>query len=117
MIDRRRLSIPAPRLPVGAAFQPPPEVAPGVLAAVREIEGYLIVSFIWSTSPGQGNVGRWLDTLSRERPVIMVEVLDATPEGSVARAGRLSGMLARRGYKPGRAVFTDAEANVWWRWP
>lgn len=52
----------------------------------------IIVPNVVSSDPGKGNVGRWLDTLPRDKPVIFLTVVSA----------RMRGMLVRRGYRHSR---------------
>jgi hypothetical protein len=64
-------------------------VAPGVLAEVIDDGGPLEVRSVLADEPGvPGAVGRWLDTLPRDRKVIVPAVVSP----------RLAGMLVRRGF-------------------
>lgn len=69
------------RLPEG-------KIAPGVFVASNQDDGWLNITFVVAESEGSGDVGRWLDTLPRDRPVKVVNVISE----------RLAGMLRRRGF-------------------
>lgn len=65
------------------------ELAPGVEGyTVRHPNGDLSVPIIEATRPGNGDVGRYLDSLPIDRLVIVPNVINA----------RLEGMLVRRGF-------------------
>lgn len=65
------------------------ELSPGVVGyTVDNGEQGLYVPLIESTDPGQGNVGRYLDTLPRDRRVVVPNVINV----------KLAGMLERRGF-------------------
>jgi hypothetical protein len=65
-------------------------VAPGVLAMVLPWESSMEIRAILATDPRiPGAVGRWLDGLPRDRPVVVPAVTSP----------RLAGMLERRGFE------------------
>lgn len=66
-------------------------LAPGVRGWASEQDDWLLVSFIAADNPGNGDVGRYLGALPKEKPVAFLEVLSPV----------LAGMLARRGFKRG----------------
>lgn len=70
-------------------------VADGVLAHVVDRGKWIEVRAVMAGGPRiPGAVGRWLDTLPRDRKVVVPAVVSR----------RLAGMLSRRGF----------EARVWW---
>lgn len=64
------------------------QVADGVLGYTVEEEGVLFVPVIMAVQEGDGSVGRFLDSLPRDRTVKVPEVMSS----------RLQGMLERRGF-------------------
>ena len=68
------------------------QLAPGVSGYTSEVGEALLVPVIIADKEGNGDVGRYLDTLPRDRWVIFPTVLSA----------RLAGMLERRGFYPGQ---------------
>lgn len=79
--DPNELRIQAPELLCKA-------IAPGVWGYTMEEEGALWIPVLVAERPGQGNVGRYLDSLPRDRTIKVPNVLSS----------RLAGMLARRGF-------------------
>lgn len=73
-----------------AAFMRSPNavLAPGVFGAVSIEGGVMLIKMLGAETEGSGDVGRWLDTLPRDRPVRAVTVT----------SDRLAGMLKRRGF-------------------
>lgn len=70
-------------------------VADGVLAHVVDRGKWVEVRSVMAGGPRvPGAVGRWLDSLPRDRKVVVPAVV----------SGRLAGMLTRRGFEP----------RVWW---
>lgn len=65
-----------------------PELAPGVFGILFDLEDGIWIPFIRSAKTGQGNVGRFLDSLPLDRKVLFVDVISPI----------LHGMLLRRGY-------------------
>jgi hypothetical protein len=65
-----------------------PYIAEGVIGYTEEHDGALYVPVIYSTEPGRGNVSRYLDSLPRDRRVVVPCVISST----------LAGMLVRRGF-------------------
>jgi len=65
-------------------------LAPGVLGYATETPDGLYVGFIAAEVEGSGAVGRYLDSLPRDRRVVFPDVLSP----------RLAGMLGRRGFVP-----------------
>lgn len=91
------------------ADPPMDKLAPGVLGYAVETDEALFVPAIMAERPGRGDVGRFLDSLPRDRTVKVPAVLSP----------RLAGMLDRRGFK--RKVEWAAEfaeyVEVWVRGP
>ena len=65
-----------------------PLVAPGVRALVFDTDKGLYIPFIAAERQGEGDVGRYLDALPRDRRVVFPSVISR----------RLMGMLERRGF-------------------
>ena len=65
---------------------PPPPIAPGVLGYVTEVEGVTWVVLLQGAPPGQGHVGRYLDSLTGTVYVVEPNV-------------RMMGMLERRRFE------------------
>lgn len=63
-------------------------LAPGVLGYTCEEKGELWIPLIHAETPGSGQVAAYLDSLPRDRTVIVPNVLSP----------RLAGMLLRRGF-------------------
>lgn len=66
-------------------------LAEGVIGYTVEHRGALYIPVIYSTDPGHGHVGRYLDSLPRNRRVVVPNVLNS----------QLAGMLAHRGFREG----------------
>lgn len=66
------------------------ELAPGVMGYTVDKADALYVPMIIATKPGNGDVGRYLDTLPTDRKVIVPNVMNPI----------LMGMLDRRGFVP-----------------
>jgi hypothetical protein len=84
-----------------------PEIAPGVHGYLIEEDNVLWIPVIWAQTPGQGDVGRFLDGLPRDKTVRFPTVLSA----------QLAIMLGRRGFLPTQVwapEFGEA-VNVWER--
>lgn len=81
-------------------------LAPGVLGYTCDTPDGLYVPFISAEQPGNGDVSRYLDSLTRERRVVSPNVISK----------RLAEMLIRRGFTP---VVEEAEGfgpvDVWER--
>ena len=75
-------------------------LGPGVRGYAQEHRGELWVSVVWAEREGSGDVGRWLDTLPKDRTVVFSRVLSA----------RLAGMLDRRGFRP-EVVLADVQGG------
>jgi len=69
----------------GSILEP---LAPGVYGYTMEHDGALYLPMIWSAEEGKGHVGRFLDSLPRDRTVRVPNVI----------SDRLAGMLERRGF-------------------
>jgi hypothetical protein len=66
-------------------------LAPGVTGYTVDMpDGTLNVPYVQAERPGSGDVGRYLDSLARDRRVCVPCVISA----------RLQGMLERRGFLP-----------------
>ena len=65
--------------------------ADGVLGYSIETERGLYIPWVQAEVEGDGRVGRYLDSLPRDRRVVFPTII----------SGRLAGMLARRGFTPG----------------
>jgi hypothetical protein len=75
-------------------------LAPGVLGYTAEVGPALLVPLVIAEKEGSGDVGRYLDSLPRDRPVIFPNVINE----------RLAGMLERRGFRRGFLKAPDVEA-------
>lgn len=64
-----------------------PRIAPGVAGNQVNVDGETWFPFIAAVEPGNGDVGRWLDSLVGEKVIIPNVVSD-----------ELKGMLLRRGW-------------------
>jgi len=64
------------------------ELASGVRGYTRDVDGALWIPIIIADDPGSGAVGRYLDSLPRDREVRVPNVFSS----------RLAGMLMRRGF-------------------
>ena len=67
----------------------PDQVAPGVHAVLVEHQGVTYIPYIAADTPGNGDVGRYLDSLPKDRTIRVPCVLSSV----------LKGMLRRRGYR------------------
>ncbi len=67
-------------------------LAPGVLGHAEEDEKEIWIGFILAEREGNGDVGRYLDSLPRSKHIAVPNVISA----------RLAGMLLRRGFRPER---------------
>ena len=66
-------------------------IAPGVEGyAIEAKDGVIWIPSIAAKNPGNGDVGRFLDALDKDRTFLISNVLNA----------QLVGMLKRRGFKP-----------------
>jgi hypothetical protein len=65
-----------------------PEIFPGVFGAIVERGNYIFINVIWSATENKGNVGRYLDSLPKDKIIIFPSVVSK----------KLEGMLLRRGY-------------------
>jgi hypothetical protein len=84
-------------------------LAPGVMGYTVDHDGALCIPLIWSTEEGKGHVGRYLDSLPRDRIVRVPNVI----------SGKLAGMLARRGFVQEMEFAEEAGewVEVWERRP
>ena len=84
-------------------------LAPGVIGYTVDVGPDLYVPLIEATQPGSGDVGRYFDSLPRDRRVVVPNVISA----------QLEGMLARRGFSPTIEWAEGFEENVevWERKP
>ena len=62
--------------------------APGVNGYSVETPEGLYIPVVMATNPGSGEVGRWLDSLPKDRRIVFASVFSP----------RLAGMLQRRGW-------------------
>jgi hypothetical protein len=86
------------------------DLAPGVRGYTIDLgDDGLYLPYAESTEPGQGNFGRWLDSLPTDRRVVIPSVVNPT----------VVGMLARRGFRETAeyVAFYDVFADVWERGP
>ena len=84
-------------------------LAPGVVGYTVDVGPDLYVPLIEASKPGSGDVGRYLDSLPRDRRVVVPNVISA----------RLEGMLARRGFSATVEWAADFEeyVEIWERRP
>jgi hypothetical protein len=73
------------------------EIGPGVTGYTMDIRGDLYVPLIQAVHPGNGDVGRYLDSLPTGCRIVVPNVISA----------RLEGMLLRRGFEPIAEWFED----------
>lgn len=73
-----------------------PQLAPGVRGILLDLPRGVIIPAIFAEKEGSGDVGRYLDSLPKDRCVVFPTVLSR----------RLRGMLLRRGFKD--VVLVDA---------
>ncbi len=85
----------------GEPIDPRAELAPGVYGYVIEDEGIVYIPMVTAAREGDGSVGRFLDSLPRDRTIRFPTVLSQ----------RLAGMLERRGFAPGRLF--DPQLGEW----
>ena len=71
-------------------FPPLEQLAPGVTGYTREWNDSLYIPYIRADREGNGDVGRYLDSLPTDRRVVVPCVISK----------RLEGMLKRRGFTP-----------------
>lgn len=76
------------------------QLAPGVIGCAAEINGEIIIPMIVAEKKGNGDVGRFLDSLS---PRCVIQSVCSE---------RLKGMLLRRGFQP---VFLPGGDDQWRR--
>lgn len=80
-------------------------LAPGVYGIASEPDpGWFHVPLIHGIPEGQGNVGRYLDALPRDKHVVFTVVLSP----------RLAGMLMRRGFLPATYFLLGVEPVEAW---
>ncbi len=86
-----------------------PEIAPGVHGVVIEEDSTLWIPVIWAQNEGNGDVGRFLDTLPRDKTVRFPNVIH----------GKLAVMLARREFHKTEVWSPEFQENieVWERLP
>jgi len=82
-----------------------PRLAPGVRGYTVWSGGALYIPIIVADSEGTGDVGRYLDSLPRDRTVKFPTVLNP----------RLCGMLRRRGFRPVIEDTPMRPCEVWTR--
>lgn len=75
-----------------------PEISHGVFGDIVERQGYIFINVIWSAVENQGNVGRYLDSLPKDKEIVVPVVMSA----------KFAGMLQRRG-------FTETHPEYWTR--
>jgi hypothetical protein len=82
-----------------------PEIVPGVHGDVvtRSAQKTIFINILGTTKPGQGLVGRYLDSLPADFTIRVPSVMSR----------RLAGMLARRGY----VAQGDQDCGSWVRRP
>ncbi len=80
----------------------PGVLAPGVQGYTVRTNGTLYVPLVIADRPGNGDVGRFLDSLPLELPIVVPGVVSQ----------RLASMLFRRGYRVGWEWFESAEEWV-----
>lgn len=81
-------------------------LAPGVVGyAIEEQDGTVYIPLINATQEGSGAVGRFLDTLPKDREFVIPNVVSA----------RLDGMLRRRGWKTRIETAEDWDMEVFYR--
>lgn len=83
------------------------QLAPGVIGYEEVRGGDLYVPLIAAVDEGRGDVGRYLDSLPRDRRVVVPNVLNDI----------LAGMLKRRGFKLRTEIDDDGPVAVWVRRP
>lgn len=84
-----------------------PRLAPGVRGYVVWSHGELYVPLVIADAPGSGDVGRYLDSLPRDRVVKFPTVLSAA----------LAGMLERRGFAEAVEMTPLGPCELWVRAP
>jgi hypothetical protein len=77
-------------------------LAPGVLGYTVEADGVLYIPVIMAEEEGSGDVGRYLDSLPRDRTVKVPGV----------QSDRLRGMLERRGFEADQEWAPEFEEYV-----
>lgn len=65
-----------------------PEISNGVFGDIVERGDYIFINIVWSAVEGQGNVGRWLNSLPTNKKIVVPAVVSA----------KFAGMLRRRGF-------------------
>lgn len=94
-------------------MRPPPflghemvDLAPGVFGFTRnDPDGSLVIPMVVAEYEGTGDVGRYLDSLPRDRRVVVEECISL----------RLAGMLERRGFVEQEAATFDPDTQEWVR--
>lgn len=82
-----------------------PLLAPGVRGYTVECDGELWIPVVFAEREGAGDVGRYLDTLPKDKTVIFPTVLSA----------RLEGMLKRRGFALERVYCKELGQSIGWK--
>ncbi len=82
---------------------PTEQIAPGVRGQAFELDGRIFIPLIVATQEGNGDVGRFLDSLTQRCVIVNVT------------SSRLRGMLVRRGWKETFEPSDDGDVDIWSR--